>query len=149
MAHFPYQCYLNGLKNVNLIQFLKVIRYGPSTQTRGHPLKLETQYSRTEKCRNFFSVRAVKNWNKLPRDIVLAENLNLFKNEYDNHINNVRASTTMSHAPQYCVSLIGKNLQVRTLVCNTLMSYRPVGVFCALFSLHLEAYAAHSKQVLF
>ena len=90
---------LNGLENVNHNQFFKVIREGPSTQTRGHPLKLETQYSRTEKRRNFFSVRAVKNWNKLPRDVVLAENLNSFKNKYDNHINNVRASTTMSHAP--------------------------------------------------
>ena len=52
---------LNGLENVNHNQFFKVIREGPSTQTRGHQLKLETQYSKTEKRRNFFSVRAVKN----------------------------------------------------------------------------------------
>ena len=84
---------LNGLENVNCNQFFKVIREGPSTQTRGHPLKLETQYSRTEKRRNFFSVRTVKNWNKLPRDVVLAKNLHSFKKKYDNHINKVRAST--------------------------------------------------------
>ena len=90
---------LNGLENVNYEQFFKVIREGPSTHTRGHPLKLATQHSRIEKRRNFFSVRAVKTWNKLPRDVVLAENLNAFKNKYDNHYNNVRASTSMSLAP--------------------------------------------------
>ena len=90
---------LNGLENIESDQFFKVIREGPSTHTRGHPLKLELQQVRTEKRRNFFSIRTAKSWNKLPGDVVTAENLNSFKNKYDNLNTNVRASTTMSLAP--------------------------------------------------
>ena len=90
---------LNGLENVDPGQFFRVIEGGPSLHTRGHPRKLETQYSRTEKRKNFFSVRATKTWNRLPSNVVLAENLNAFKNSYDNLKTNVRASTPTSLAP--------------------------------------------------
>ena len=92
---------VKGIENVDHEQFFRVIREGPSVNTRGHPYKLETQQVRTERRRNFFSIRAVKTWNKLPREVVTAENLNRFKNKYDNLTTNtnVRASTTMSLAP--------------------------------------------------
>ena len=90
---------LNGLENVDANQFFKVIREGPSLRTRSHPLKLVTQYARTEKRCNFFSIRAVKIWNKFPRDVILADNLNTFQIQYDNIKANERASTTMSLAP--------------------------------------------------
>ena len=91
--------FMHGLENVDPTQFFKLVREGPSLHTRGNQLKLETQYARTELRRNFYSVRAAKQWNNLPRDVVLSENLNTFKNRYDNFKANLRASTTMSLAP--------------------------------------------------
>ena len=90
---------IKGLENVDSSKFFTPARQGPLQNTRGHPLKLETRYSRTEKRRNFFSVRAVKTWNKLPNDVVLSENLNQFKNKYDNLLTNLRARTHTSLAP--------------------------------------------------
>ena len=58
------------------MQFFNVIREGPSAQTRGHQFKLEVLYCRTE--RNFFSVRIIKLWNKLPIDLVSSLTVNIF-----------------------------------------------------------------------
>ena len=90
---------MRGLEDVDSSKFFTPARQGPLQHTRGHPLKLETRYSRTEKRRNFFSVRAVKTWNNLPKDVVLSDNLNQFKNRYDNLVTNKRARTSMSLAP--------------------------------------------------
>jgi hypothetical protein len=48
---------------------------------RGHPLKLQKQYARTEVRRNFFSNRMVDPWNKLPEEIVTSNTLARFKRQ--------------------------------------------------------------------
>ena len=90
---------MRGLDDVDSSQFFNLIREGPLLHTRGHPLKLETRYARTERHRNFFSVRAVGTWNSLPSDVVLSNNLNQFKNKYDNLVIKNRAGTSTSLAP--------------------------------------------------
>ena len=48
---------------------------------RGHSLKLQKQYSRTEIRRHFFSNRVVDLWNKLPEAIVTSKTLARFKRQ--------------------------------------------------------------------
>ena len=87
---------VHGIENVDHTQFFKIIRSGPSTVTRGHQLKLEMPHCRTERRRNFFSVRVINKWNSLPADVVFSPNVNAFKHNYDNHIAQSRAGTLMS-----------------------------------------------------
>ena len=72
----------HGLTNVNFNQFFSIIPDGPSSSTRGHSFKLAVPHVKTEKRRNFFSVRVIKQWNKLPADVVHSANLNIFKSKY-------------------------------------------------------------------
>ena len=50
---------------------------------RGHDLTMKVNRSRLDSRKFFFSNRAVKLWNRLPENVVLAANLNEFKNNYD------------------------------------------------------------------
>ena len=50
-----------------------------SSVTRGHDFKLHKFHSRLEIRRHFFSFRTVNHWNKLPRNIVNAPSLKVFK----------------------------------------------------------------------
>ena len=53
-------------------------------QTRGHPLKLfKMRTLRLDLRRNFFPIRTVEEWNKLPEKVVMAQSLNAFKNALD------------------------------------------------------------------
>ena len=76
----------HGLTNVNFNQFFSIIPDGPSSSTRGHSFKLAVPHVKTEKRRNFFSVRVIKQWNKLPADVVHSANLNIFKSKYDKYV---------------------------------------------------------------
>lgn len=51
--------------------------------TRGHSYKLSYCYSRLDSRKYFFLNRVISNWNKLPNDIVNANNVNEFKNKID------------------------------------------------------------------
>ena len=88
---------IKGFENIDYTQFFSIIREGPSAQTRGHQFKLEVPYCRTERSRNFFSVRIIKLWNKLPIDVESSPNVNIFKHRYDDHIAKSRAGTHMSN----------------------------------------------------
>jgi len=47
-------------------------------KTRGHSLKLVTQYSKMEIKRNCFSVKVVKPWNALSKFVVSSRNIQTF-----------------------------------------------------------------------
>ena len=55
------------------------------TQTRGHSLKLETNFSRLNVRKSFFSQRIVSLWNSLPEEVVTAPSINSFKARLDRH----------------------------------------------------------------
>ena len=52
---------------------------------RGHSLKVFKPRCHTTVRRNFFSLRIVNEWNKLPQDVVDASLVNMFKNRLDRH----------------------------------------------------------------
>ena len=49
-----------------------------SCSTRGHSMKLYYRDSRVTVCQNFFSVRVVQQWNKLPEEVVSADSVSAF-----------------------------------------------------------------------
>ena len=88
---------IHGIDNVDHTQFFTIIRDGPSTATRGHQLKIKVPHCKTERRKNFFSIRVISKWNKLPPDVVFSPNVNAFKRNFDNHIAKSRAGTPMSY----------------------------------------------------
>ena len=56
-----------------------------SGRTRGHPLKIQQPHIRTQLRQNSFCIRVVPLWNSLPTDVVMAPNVNIFKNRLDKH----------------------------------------------------------------
>ena len=52
-------------------------------ELRGNSLKLVPQNCHSEKRRNSFTLRAVRDWNKLPEEVVQAPSVNTFKNRLD------------------------------------------------------------------
>ena len=76
----------HGLTNIDFSQFFSLNPGGPGTTTRGHQLKLVVPQVRTDRRKNFFSVRVIKHWNKLPAEVVNSPNLNIFKTRYDNYV---------------------------------------------------------------
>ncbi|KAG9461359.1 hypothetical protein GDO78_017142 [Eleutherodactylus coqui] len=50
-----------------------------ATVTRGHPLRLEGSRFHHQHRRGFFTVRAVRLWNSLPEDVVMAGSIEEFE----------------------------------------------------------------------
>ena len=50
---------------------------------RGHDYTLEQKRIYKSVCKNYFSNRVVKLWNKLPEHVIRSEYLNIFKNRLD------------------------------------------------------------------
>ena len=53
------------------------------TKTRGHNLKLKKTRVKSKARSKFFSNRVVTAWNKLPKEVVMANSTNEFKNRLD------------------------------------------------------------------
>uniref|UniRef100_A0A803JLD2 Reverse transcriptase domain-containing protein n=1 Tax=Xenopus tropicalis TaxID=8364 RepID=A0A803JLD2_XENTR len=56
-------------------------------RTRGPPYRLEEQSFHLKQRRWFFTVRAVRLWNALPSDVVMADSVNAFKRGLDEFLN--------------------------------------------------------------
>ena len=64
----------------------KLFKIRPSEGTRRRPNSLETQRYNTNIRKHSFALRPIKDWNNLPEDVVLAEDLNTFKSRLDKHL---------------------------------------------------------------
>ena len=73
---------MNGRVDINKQKFFQD---PPSTVTRGHSLKIAKPQAQSRVRRNFWSVRAVNDWNRLPESVVSSATTNLFKNRLDEH----------------------------------------------------------------
>jgi len=56
-----------------------------TSELRGHSLKLFKPRCHTTVRQNFFSLRIVNEWNKLPQNVVEAPSINTFNNTLDRH----------------------------------------------------------------
>ncbi|KAG8535585.1 hypothetical protein GDO81_028208 [Engystomops pustulosus] len=72
--------YLNG-QYKDLSKDLFIPR--PVTRTRGHPLRLEERRFYHQHRQRFFTVRAVRLWNSLPQEVVMADSMYMFKRGLD------------------------------------------------------------------
>ena len=101
--HFPLWG-LNPLPHYDLIQIWKTIhghsRMNPSmfqpastnpryTRCTNKKFNLAKPFGRLEVRTNFFSVRAVDGWNKLPEVVQNADTLDDFKRGYDKFVHNI------------------------------------------------------------
>ena len=66
-----------------------IFTLAPQVGTRGHSLKLSPTHVSLECRKRFFSERCVHVWNGLPRDIVEATSVNLFKNQLHTHCKDI------------------------------------------------------------
>ncbi|XP_063371820.1 uncharacterized protein LOC134660049 [Cydia amplana] len=69
----------------DLKDFHEMFKRNNNTRLRGHHLKLERHKSHSNPYKHFLSNRVVRAWNKLPEDVVSAQNVNQFKNQLDKH----------------------------------------------------------------
>jgi len=60
-----------------------ILHLAHDRRTRGHSLKLVTQYSKMELRRNCFSVRVIRPWNSLPEFVVSATSVQMFESRLD------------------------------------------------------------------
>ena len=80
-------------KRGDLIYCFKILQMGKQGENyftirqdvrlRGHRLTLVVPRCKTNIRKNFFSTRIIKDWNKLPDEIIKSESVNVFKNRID------------------------------------------------------------------
>ena len=76
-----YQLFNGGL-DIDPDQFFSL---AGATTTRGHSMKLKKPQAISRARRNTLVVRAVNDWNSLPRHVILPSSINQFKSNLDNH----------------------------------------------------------------
>ena len=73
------------IKGIDNVDYRTLFKLADCSRTRGHKFKIVKVRSRLEIRNNFFSVRVVNEWNKLPSLVVEAESVNCFKNRLDKY----------------------------------------------------------------
>ena len=58
-------------------------------RTRGDGHKMEPRKFRTNIQKNFFTVRVMEHWNRLPREVVESSSLEIFKAHLDAYLSNL------------------------------------------------------------
>jgi hypothetical protein len=77
---------LHGYDRVNCDKlFVRADQTNLTTRSATGPLNLRQQAARLEVRRNFFSIRVVEEWNKIPSTIKMASSVTSFKNRYKKH----------------------------------------------------------------
>ncbi|MEE6496086.1 hypothetical protein FKM82_002223 [Ascaphus truei] len=66
------------IKRVNEVKLMEKL-----SAIVGHPLRLEEGKFQQQQRKGFFTVRAVKMWNSLPIETVMADTIDLFKKRLD------------------------------------------------------------------
>ncbi|KAE8610529.1 hypothetical protein XENTR_v10012157 [Xenopus tropicalis] len=101
-------------------------------RTRGHPYRLEEQSFHLNQRRGFFTVRAVRLWNALPSDVVMADSVNAFKRGLDDFLNkqNIQGycDTNIYKSPKVFVSIdfsensqaVNEQIATRAKLCFTM-----------------------------
>jgi len=79
---------LKGFDSMDADHFFE-LEDGGGYGLRGHQLKLKVQRCRLHVRQNFFSVRIVNLWNKLPESVVESSSVNVFKKRLDDWIADV------------------------------------------------------------
>ena len=71
------------LKGFSDTEGTQLFQLSENTETRGHSLKLAKPRARTRGRLEFFSHRAVNQWNRLPEDVVMSQTVTEFKRKLD------------------------------------------------------------------
>ena len=77
---------LSGEEGVDYRRFFTLKSHDHNT--RGHFLKINTVYARTNVRNFFFSIRVINRWNSLPGKVVSAPCTSVFKSRYDYWVEN-------------------------------------------------------------
>ena len=65
---------ISGVTELNLHEYFTF-----QNRRRGHKMKLYVPFCRTDKRKNFFTIRIIESWNRLPSNIVNCNNVRIFK----------------------------------------------------------------------
>ena len=81
------------IKNIDKVDrniFFELVN--PNRSTRGHSLKIQKHFSRTDIRKSFFSNRVVSSWNGLPNSVVECKRLDSFKHNLDVYFREINIS---------------------------------------------------------
>ena len=89
------------MKNITKHDPFKHVQRSITTNTRGHTLKLQHQFSKTNLRRNSFFVRVIKDWNRLPQEAIDSNTVNTFKGHLQKYLQTPRARSELKYKPSH------------------------------------------------
>ena len=70
----------NGIDDLNVEDYFNLVI---NNRTRGHNYNIKGKPCKLDLRKNYFSLRVVDQWNRLPADVVNSPTLSTFKNKLD------------------------------------------------------------------